>query len=291
MATTFAFRAMGTRVDVVGADGEGLAHAARRVLAVFRREERRFSRFRADSELTAVNRRSGEWTSVTRPFAAVLDRALAAARDTQGAFDPTVHDALVAAGYDRDLDEVLAGARGALHPAVPCGGWTAIERRDDEIRLPLGVHLDLGGLAKGWTVDRAIEEAGAFAPWLLVNAGGDLRLTGRAEPIEVAIEDPEQRDRELLRLHLRDGALATSSICSRAWGPGAHHVIDPATGAPAATELLQATVWAATCADAEVAATHALLLGRRAADRLPTVLVVATGEVVVSMATETARAA
>jgi thiamine biosynthesis lipoprotein len=277
---------MGTDVSVIGPDAEGFERAVQEVMRRFGAEDRRFSRFRGDSELTAVNQAAGTPTAISVPFAEVVDRALAAAEETDGLFDPTVYDALIAAGYDRDFDELLSGARGAVHTAEPCGRWREIERGAGEIVLPAGVHLDLGGIAKGWTVDRAAEEAHAFVPWAVINAGGDLRLIGDAAPIDVAIEDPERPGDELLRTTLDAGALATSSVCKRAWGLDEHHVIDPATGRPASTELLQATVWAATCADAEFAATHALLLGRDAARRYPAVLVTRGAEIVVSMPVE-----
>jgi thiamine biosynthesis lipoprotein len=148
------------------------------------------------------------------------------------------------------------------------------------------VHLDLGAIAKGWTVDVAVDEALRHVPWIVVNAGGDLRVGGDAPSIDVGIEDPERPDAELLRTTLTSGAIATSSVVKRSWGTDAHHVIDPATGRPAVTDVLQATVWAPTCADAEVAATDALLSGRDAARRYPAVLVMRSADVVVSMPIE-----
>ena len=148
---------MGTDVSVIGPDVDGFEHAVEMVRDRFAAEDRRFSRFRGDSELTGVNQTAGARTTISEPFAEVVDLALAAAVATDGLFDPTVHDALLAAGYDRDFDEILAGARGALHPAVPCGRWREIRRAGREIVLPPDVHLDLGGIAKGYAVDRAVE--------------------------------------------------------------------------------------------------------------------------------------
>jgi thiamine biosynthesis lipoprotein len=284
------FRAMGTQVSVIGPAGHHAFEAASaRVRARFAEEELRFSRFRGDSELTHVNASAGRPTRVSRPFAEVVGIALAAAATTGGRFDPTVHDALVAAGYDRDFDEVLAGARGALHPAIPCGRWNEVIVDASTVSLPADVHLDLGGIAKGWTVDRASEDALASGlPWVLVNAGGDLRIAGEAPVLEVAVEDPEDPELEVVRLRLTTGALATSSVAKRTWAPGQHHVIDPTTGAPADTDLLQATVWAPTCAEAEVLATRALLEGTQVASELPSVLVTVDREVHISVPSEEA---
>jgi len=284
-----AFRAMGTQILVLvdgSEDAARLAGAVDRVRDTFERLERRCSRFRADSELTRVNRRAGRPTRVSPELAELVSHALAAARRTEGRFDPAVLDAVVGAGYDRDFDEVLAGARVALRPPRPCGRWREVRLEGDRLELPEGVGLDLGGLAKGWTVDRAAEAAlAAGLRWVLVNAGGDLRLLGEAPPegIPVGVEDPEDPSAEVLRLHLTAGALATSSITRRAWGPGLHHLIDPRTGAPAASGVLQATVWAPTCAEAEVAAKDALLRGETALGDVPGVLVLADGRVLTNL--------
>ena len=265
----WSFRAMGTTVRVVtdgSARQELRVRAATAITDTFDEEERRFSRFRAESELSRVNAAAGRPVRVSPTFAAVLELALEAAAETRGLFDPTVLDALVATGYDRDFDELIAGARGMLHPARPCGRWREVRVHGDQVTLPPGAGVDLGGLAKGWTADLAAARAvDAGLPWALVNAGGDLALAGRVPPISVAVEDPDDSSRELGRLHVQGGGVATSSIRARAWGDGMHHVIDPRTGAPARTTLVQATAVSTTCARAEIAATAILLAGPDAA--------------------------
>ncbi len=290
MSVPHSFRAMGTTVSVLGPVRDArFLKAVRSIERRFEREEARFSRFRSDSELVSVNGRSGAPTRVSTAFASVVGLALSAARATDGRFDPTAHDALVAAGYDRDFDDLLAGARGALHPATPCGRWAEVEVDDRTMTLPAGVHLDLGGIAKGWTADRAADDALATGiAWVVVNAGGDLRVAGTAPLLEVAVEDPADPEGEVARVRLAAGGLATSSIAKRTWAPGLHHVIDPTTGRPAATTLTQATVWAEDAATAEVRATDALLLGRGAVERYPAILVASDGDVVISMTTEEA---
>jgi thiamine biosynthesis lipoprotein len=282
---------MGTTVRVlVDPSAELAAHrsAASAIDGTFRREELRFSRFRADSELTRVNASAGRPIRVSSTFAAVVGLALEAAERTDGAFDPTILGALAALGYDRDFDEVLAGARGALHPAVRCGRWDEIEVEDDVVRLPAGVGLDLGGLVKGWTADIAAAAALEAGPgWVVVSAGGDLRVDGEAPAIPVAVEDPDDADDELLRLLVRSGGLATSSITKRSWGPGLHHLIDPRTGRPADTGLVQVTATAATCAEAEVLA-KAILLGGPAAAADAAVAVTSDGCVHVGVPVEAA---
>jgi thiamine biosynthesis lipoprotein len=285
------FRAMGTTVTLLAPEAvpSTLARAREQVESVFIREEDRFSRFKDTSELTRCNRRSGSWVEVSPRFEELVRLAVGHAETTGGLFDPTVLDAVIAAGYDRDFDEVLAGARGALNPSRACGRWTQVEISNGAIRLPEGVGLDLGGIAKGFTADLAAEAATASGlPWALVSAGGDLRLFGDAPPIEVAIEDPADRHSSQGTVTLREGAIATSSVMARAWGDGLHHVIDPRTGAPSSTGAIQATVCAPTCAEAEVLATWALLTGRDATRLLPCAVVTAEGDLVMSFPSEVA---
>lgn len=287
---SFWFRSMGTDVALLAdASSDGsFARAVDRVKHVFTREDRRFSRFRGDSELSRANASSGRWTPVSKPFAEVTRIALAGAEGTDGRFDPTVLPALLAAGYDRDFDDVIAGARDRLHPARPCGRWSDVRLVGRLLRLPSDVMLDLGGLAKGWTVDLAALEALACGlPWVLLNAGGDLRIAGSVPGggIAVTIEDPASpRRAELGRLVLHRGALATSSVTRRAWGPDLHHLIDPRTARPAATGVRQATVWARTCAEAEIRAKAALLEGEAALGSVTAALVLDDGTVATNMA-------
>jgi len=280
---------MGTDVSLYGPDADAFDEAFAAIRRVFETEERRFSRFRDDSELTAVNRLAGQWVAVSSPFERVVRLALDHASATGGLFDPTVLHALMAAGYDRDFDEVLAGARGVLHPPQPCGRWTEVQVRQGAVRLPPEVGLDLGGIAKGWTVDLVAAEAlDAGLGWAVVAAGGDLAIVGDAPALEIPIEDPETLERPMATLRLARGALATSSVAKRSWGTGLHHVIDPRTGAPLRSDTVQATVWAPTCAEAEVLATWALLRGPDAADQLSCAMVTSSGDVVVSFDQEMA---
>jgi thiamine biosynthesis lipoprotein len=279
-----AFRAMGTSVTVIVDDDRAAAVTVSRAIAeaerIFDREDRRYSRFRADSELSWVNASAGSQTTLSPPFAQLLAFALERAADSGGLFDPTVLGAVTAAGYDRDFDELIAGARGALRPAVPCGRWREISLDGRELRMPASAGLDLGGVAKGWTVDLVAEAVvAAGLPWALVNAGGDLRVAGDAPPVEIEVEDPADPGTALARLSMTAGAVATSSTMRRAWGDGLHHLIDPRTGAPSDTGVVQATVWAPTCALAEVAAKRALLTGDSALDLGPAVLVRSGGDV------------
>ncbi len=260
------FPAMGTQVELLldaapSAESDlALARAERE----FERLEALLSRFRPDSELSALNR-SGI-LEAGEDLVEVTRLALEARKRTGGRFDPTVHDALVAAGYDRTFDEV--SPEGDPSAPRPCGGDVRIEGR--RIELEPGFRLDLGGIAKGYTVDRACALLAAAGP-CLVNAGGDLAGGGRLWPVGVETGDGE------LTLGLENGALATSGRDRRRWrrgGRDAHHLIDPETGSPAENGLLRVTVFADTTVEAEVLA-KAIFLGAPA--DVPAVLVAADG--------------
>jgi FAD:protein FMN transferase len=201
------FHAMGTQVELLvdaepSAEGELAFVRAERE---FERLEALLSRFRPDSELSALNR-SGA-LDAGDDLVAVTRLAVEARERTHGLFDPTVHDALVAAGYDCTFDEVAANADGQATPR-PCGGEVRIVGR--RIELEPGFHLDLGGIAKGYAVDRACALLACAGP-CLVNAGGDLAGRGRLWPVGVETADGE------LTLGLENGALATSGRDRRRW--------------------------------------------------------------------------
>jgi thiamine biosynthesis lipoprotein len=265
------FAAMGTQVELL-LDAEPSAEselALARAEREFERLETQLSRFRLDSELSALNR-SGA-LDAGQDLLAVTRLAVEARERTCGRFDPTVHDALVAAGYDRTFDEVAAD--GEAGSARPCGGWIRIAGR--RIELEPGFRLDLGGIAKGYAVDRACALLAPAGP-CLVNAGGDLSGRGRLWPVGVETADGE------LTLGLEEGALATSGRDRRRWrrdGREAHHLIDPSTGTPAEGDLVRVTVFAETAVDAEVLA-KAIFLGAPA--ETPAVLVTSDGRTVLA---------
>lgn len=281
------FRALGSdcRVVVVPdgpqVDGDGLIDLA---VAGIEIDEQRWSRFRADSELSRLN--EARSLPVSPETVELVGLALAAHRHTGGLVDPTVLPALEAAGYRRSFDEIPAPAPddrpvppagpplGSTAPhapqAVPSPGPGGIDLDPDRawIGLPPGVHLDLGGIAKGHIADRtcaALLAAGAAGA--CVDLGGDVRVAGRppsGDAWAIAVADPWDDDADLAVVDLATGAVATSSRLRRRWattaGP-AHHLIDPATGAPSASTLVAVTVLAADACWAEVYAKAALLAG------------------------------
>jgi thiamine biosynthesis lipoprotein len=276
------FAAMGTEVDCLleAPSGREAAAALWAVEREFQRLEALLSRFLESSELSQLNR-EGTIVAGTDLFR-VTELALAARAATGGRFDPTVQPALVAAGYDRTFEAVESDGGAATAP-VPCGGAVHLDPRTREIVLGHGVSLDLGGIAKGYAVDRACDVLACSGP-CLVNAGGDLAVRGLPElgVWPVALETACGT----LTLGLSRGALATSGRDRRRWRRGGeeqHHLIDPTTGAPARTDLVRVTALAATAVEAEVMATALFVAGsaRAAAEAedqgVPCVLVTEDG--------------
>jgi FAD:protein FMN transferase len=262
------FGAMGTEIDLL-VDASGATAALSAAEDEFHRLEAILSRFRQDSELSLLNRagRLDAGPDLLR----VTELALAAREDTGGRFDPTVHDAVVAAGYDRTFESIAAD--GPVPEARACGGEVRIDR--GAIELDDGVRLDFGGIGKGYAADRAAEVLAIAGP-CLVNAGGDIAVRDGAWPIAV------QTATGLLTVELTSGALATSGRDRRRWQRGGrelHHLIDPATGTSAGGDLVRATVVASDAVAAEVWAKALFLAGEEAgaaeADllRLPSVFV------------------
>jgi thiamine biosynthesis lipoprotein len=291
MLKSSSFRCMTTEIELFldAAGVQPASEALRSAERFFREVEARFSRFRAGSELMQLNRMPDEAVHVSPDLAELIELALAAARASDGVFDPTVIDALEAAGYDRSIEEIR---RDGTHPPRPIapqpGRWkqVVVDATAGTVRLPAGVRLDLGGIGKGWAAGRAaamLQPLGAG----MVSAGGDIRAwgdqpagacgspapgpqaqacAGGSQPGQgwlVALDDPQQPGRDVAWLRVRDGALATSSITMRRWA-GGHHLIDPRTARPASTDLSSVTALAPTIVQAEVAAKVALILGREA---------------------------
>jgi FAD:protein FMN transferase len=263
------FRAMGTEIELfVAVDGGD--DALDRAEGEFHRLESLLSRFRPSSQLSRLN--EAKSLAVAPDVARVVELALEARELTGGRFDPTVLRAVAAAGYDRTFEEVPSDGPPA-GAAVACGGHVGVD--GVHIELADDAELDLGGIGKGFATECAVCALAVAGP-CLVNAGGDLAVRGGVWPVGLETADG------IITLQLESGAIATSGRDRRRWRRGGeeqHHLIDPATGAPARTDLLRVTVVAPDAVQAEVWAKALLLAGeaeavREAEERgLPAVLV------------------
>ncbi|HLZ70324.1 MAG TPA: FAD:protein FMN transferase [Dehalococcoidia bacterium] len=269
-----AFFAMNTEIELLAdtRDGGRAAGLFAEAEALLHRHEATLTGFSEHSELAALNRAAGQSFAASPLLFTTVGAALHAAARTGGLFEPAVLDALRAAGYDRSF-AVLPYSAPRTPPAAPgpiLGAFRHVELapRGRTITRPAGMHLDLGGIGKGLAVAAALSLLRPLGN-ALANAGGDLRASGRLADGDwlAGVQHPFEPGRDIATVAVRDAALATSSIMRRRWrrdGVERHHLIDPRTGASAATDLAAATVLARTAAEADVLAKTALLLGRTA---------------------------
>ncbi len=279
---------------VVAAGGDAaftiaIEREARRVLRRIEAWADGLTRFDASSELSRLNTDPRRSVSVGPTLAAVIDWGRAAEVLTDGIVDIAMLDARLAAeAGDMDATGRDRAATPRLHvrPSSGSRSWSLARgpRRTVVVRPP-GLRLDLDGVAKGWIADRALElvAAGRTA---LVDADGDIAIVvWPGESVEVAVADPRTPGARLavLRLTGDPGAaptrlgIATSGTSVHRWprrpdGPAGpaptHHLIDPSTGRPAQTDVVQATVLARSARTAEAFAKAAVIVGSAAALRL-----------------------
>jgi FAD:protein FMN transferase len=289
MATRL-FRAMGTEIELL-VDALEAGAALDAAENEFHRLEALLSRFRPDSELSRLNA-SGS-LDAGPDLVRVVSLALAARKRSGGRFDPTVHDALVAAGYDRSFElvatsrerDVDVGVHRHLHRCTPSPPAVGVRVAGTRIELEPAVRLDLGGIGKGYAAERAAEILATAGP-CLVNAGGDVATRSGSWPVGVETANGPTT------LELSGGsALATSGRDRRRWrrnGRELHHLIDPRTGAPAESDLLRVTVVADDAVVAELEAKMLFLVGaeRAAAEAdasgTPAVLVTRDGRTILA---------
>ncbi len=260
------------------ASGERAAGQAQRLLLDAHRQ---LSRFRPESELSRLNRDRREAVPASSLLRALAGAVATAGSASGGLADATLLDAIELAGYRESLDKrrpvALSEALvklperqpGRPHPAAR---WrsVAVDEGAGTIVRPAGLKIDSGGIAKGLMADLLADGLGeeqAFA----VDCCGDIRIGGQGRrPRQVLVDDPFGGP-PIHELKLRDGAVATSGIGRRCWigpdGQTAHHILDPRTGEPAFTGLVQATALAPTALLAEAYAKAALLAGPEHAAR------------------------
>jgi FAD:protein FMN transferase len=237
------------------------------------------SRFRPDSELSRLNDAGGMRTAVSPLFLEALKAAIRGASISRGAVDPTLCDGLLAAGYDCDWHELTPAPMEAAPPAQTRSvvarrrpePWRAIELWENppRVRLPVGIRLDLGATAKALAADRAAKAAHlAGEVGVLVALGGDISICG-APPesgwrVHVTDDHRDGPEAPGQTISISSGGLATSSITARRWlhgGRPMHHILDPRDAEPVRATWRTVSVAAATCLDANIASTAAIVLG------------------------------
>ena len=272
------FSALGTTATLVVTEPAALPRSRRILDEVLADIDRSCSRFRADSDLSRVNDAGGQPVTVSPTLIDAVDVALRAARLTDGDVDPTIGKALRLLGYDGDFATVAAtgGPLSYVAERVP-GWWTVdVDHSAGTVRVPDGVQLDLGATAKALAADRA---AAAIAQdpggGVLVSLGGDVAVAGPAPSAGWAVLVTDDHaagpDAPGETVAIRTGGMATSSTAVRRWRRGddaVHHIVDPATSHAADAVWRTVTVVAASCVDANIATTSAMVRGETAIDWL-----------------------
>jgi thiamine biosynthesis lipoprotein len=240
----------------------------------------RLSRFRTDSELSALN---GDPRSEV-PASALLRAAVSTGLWAAQAVDPTVARALARAGYATSLDgrepaslaQALSAAP-ARRPARPNRQqlWrrVAVDDRAGTVRRPAGIEIDTGGTGKGLCADAVAHRLRGYSRFA-VDCGGDIAVGGvgaQLEPYAVEVEHPLTGE-TIRSVRIGRGGVATSGLNVRVWrdqhGGFAHHLLDPSTGRPAWTGLIGVTALAPSALEAETLSKTALLLGPLGARRV-----------------------
>jgi thiamine biosynthesis lipoprotein len=264
------FPALGTTASVVVTDDTSLGAAQALLATKLRLLDRTCSRFRPDSELARANSRAGRTIDVSPLLAELVAVALGAAQSSEGCVDPTLGSALRTAGYDRTFELVRIRGSWEIGSREPGRGrWREVklDRDHHTLHAPAGVELDLGSTAKAWAADdAAITIAGATGAGVLVSLGGDIAIAGPGPaggwPVRVSDDHAAPPGASDPIIAITAGGLATSSTTARRWPTSAgdaHHLLDPSTGRPASSCWRAVTVAAATCVDANVAATAAVI--------------------------------
>ena len=292
LLTFDSFAAIGTLNRVVVDEASALPEAMAIVQAEIHEIDRVCSRFREDSELSRLNRSGqGRETELSPLLEEAIVAALQTAEMTGGLVDLTVGRCVEDVGYTvtfRDLPPEGPALELHVQRAV---GWRSLHYDPvaHTVRLPEGVTLDLGASGKAWAADRsATAVAERLGVSVAVDCGGDIAVRGPHPPggwpVRVAADIDADEYQDIV---LFDGGLATSGTTARRWRRGGvelHHIIDPATGMPARTPWAMVSVAAATCVEANAAATAALIMGEPALRwledaRLPSRLVDVSGAV------------
>jgi thiamine biosynthesis lipoprotein ApbE len=272
-------RALGTSMRLVVTRPEELTAAKNAADRVIKAIDDAASRFRVDSELSRINREAGREIQISALLAQALAAGLRGARLTNGAVDPTVGAAVKLAGYDRDFASILADGPPIRLAVSQVPGWQAIQF-DEAARtvlIPRGVEIDLGATAKALAADLAAAAAHEAMGdgGVLVSLGGDIAVAGDPPAEGWAVQTSEDSnariDDDEETISIQSGGIATSSTSVRRWTRGGivlHHIIDPATGLPAAGPWRTASVVAGTCVDANIAATAAIVMGESAIEWL-----------------------
>lgn len=265
-ANHYVFHSMGipvhiTLVGIKKADGEKYVAEAEKIFSAY---DKRFSRFKESSDLHKLNTANSKWTSVSLPMFQVLKKCVLLAKETGGAFDPSVGAVLASYNYGLPKNFILPDP-------LPTYREIEFNERELSVKLAPGQILEPASIVKAMAIDEAgnsLKDSGASG--FLINAGGDIITHGdykSGAPWNIAVQDPRNLDAIVTTIVLKNGGMATSGTYQTkgVWnGIEWHHLVDMRTGKPS-DGLTSATVVAHTCEEADTEASLAILLGEQEA--------------------------
>lgn len=262
------FRAMGTDCLIAVAGTENAATEINRARAEVDRLEAKFSRFRAGSELSRLNRQGGG--QMTGEMREVVALAIEMAAETAGLFDPTMLNEIRRVGYDADFAAI--SRRDAPIQTRQIGGsgspirvsrWHEISVEGENLSLPTGTGLDLGGIVKGWAAERVASQIGDQCG-ALVDLGGDCAVVGPGPDEGTWTIGVNHGGGDLTAIAVEAGAVCTSTTRLRRWMAATgekHHLLDPSTGNSVESDLVSVTVYDDSAPRAEAWAKSVLIGG------------------------------
>jgi len=266
------FRAMGCQIKAfLDSEAEVAREELEMVPIWFENWEQILSRFREDSELSRVNRSDGSWIGVSGTFWNVLEAARINHFQSGGLVSPLLLQELEAIGYTDSFEELANyGTQERFCQPVHNRGnlnWEVGMEVDGQLVSLLGEsRLDFGGVAKGWAAQECMSRLKKFGP-VLVNAGGDIAISQAPRDEagwRIGVENPFDKEDEILSLSLREGGLASSGTDRRHWqqnGQLQHHIIDPRSGKAVESDVLSCSLIAPNLLQAEMAAKMVLVMG------------------------------
>lgn len=258
----YQFNSMSTVVKI-SINHELFANDMMPVYKLFSKIENRCSRFREDSELSRLNQQVGKEVTITCEMYAILTEADLFFEETEGIFNPSILSMLENNGYAKSIEYIKGKEVQAPSTAV-CINPHPYTLNEKLQAVTLYSKIDLGGIAKGWVIDRAAQllEKMGFG---FINVGGDIRIFGELpRRLNIGIENPFGKEKMISSIQAETGAVATSTTMKRRWlvnGEWKHHLIDTRTGMPTGSRIVSATVTAPTALEADVWAKTVLLLG------------------------------
>lgn len=258
------FNSMSTMVQI-SINQEMFANDLMPVYKLFALVEDTCSRFKAESELSLLNQQIGKDIEVSHLFFSILKETLKFYKETNGVFNPGILPALENSGYTKSIEFIRGKELGVSSLSTPVmKKMQPYQLNEENQTVVLQTPIDLGGIAKGWVIDRATEVLSTYG-YGFINVGGDIRIFGTLpRPLNIGIEDPSDPTKMISSIQVSEGAVATSTSMKRRWkmnGVNKHHLIDATTGEPSTSAIISSTVTAPTATEADVLAKVVLLLG------------------------------